>query len=63
MKLPNEPENVVVIRDQDLAPKLRWNGPYDLEILYPIYVQVGRIDEMPNDVSVVYTPSCRVNYN
>ncbi|SNB56978.1 hypothetical protein SAMN04487880_1881 [Marinobacter sp. es.042] len=56
MELPNEPGNVLVIRNHDLAPELHWKGPYDLGILYPTHVQVIRVDKIPNDVSVVYTP-------
>ena len=56
MELPNEPGNVLVILNHDLAPELHWKGPYDLEILYPTHVQMIRVDKIPNDVSVVYTP-------
>ncbi len=54
-ELPNEPGNVVVVRE-DLAPELRWREPYKLEVRYPSYVDVGRVDEVPNDVSIIYSP-------
>ena len=54
-ELPNESGNVVVFRD-DLVPEVRWNGPHTLEVRYPSHVDVGRVDKMTNDVSVVYSP-------
>lgn len=55
MELPNEAGNVVVVRE-DLTPEVRWNGPYELEVRYPGYVDVGIVDKMPNDVSIFYSP-------
>ncbi len=54
-QLPNEPGNVVVFRES-LVPGIRWSTPRELEVSYPSYVDVGRVDKMTNDVSVVYSP-------
>ena len=53
-ELPDEAGNALIVRDQDLTPKLHWSSPYNLVLEYPAYANISPIQDAPTGVSVQY---------